>query len=86
MNAALSVRSRRHAITTILEARFSVRALEHVRSENPEYWKSARNEMARNIYGQAMRAKQELAGASDELIEAELLDLANRRPADGEAP
>ena len=27
------------------------------------------------IYGQAMRAKQQLAGASDELLEAELLDI-----------
>ena len=80
MNSALSVRSRRHAITTILEARFNVRAFEQVRRENPGYWRSARNDMARNIYGQAMREKQQLSGASDELLEAELLDIANRRP------
>ena len=79
MKTAWSVRARRHAITTILEARFSVRAFEQVRRENPEYWRSARNDMARGIYGEAMREKQELAGASDERLEAELLDLANRR-------
>ena len=80
MKTALSMRSRRHAITTILEARFSVSAFEEVRRKNPEYWHSARNEMARGIYGEAMRAKQQLAGASDELIVAELLGIANRRP------
>ena len=81
MNAVLSVRERRHAITTIVEARFSVSAFEQLRRENPDYWRSARNEMARGIYGQAMRAKQQLAGMSDEHLEAELLDIAMRRRA-----
>jgi hypothetical protein len=80
MKTALSVRARRRAITTILEARFSVRAFERVRRENPEYWRSARNDMARGIYGEAMREKQALAAASDERLEAELLDIANRVP------
>jgi hypothetical protein len=79
VNIALSVRERRHAITTILEARFSVSAFEQVRRENPEYWNSARNDMARGIYGEAMRAKQLLVGASDEHLEAELLDVARGR-------
>jgi hypothetical protein len=80
MHTALSMRARRRAITTILEARFSVRAFEQVRRQNPGCWRSARNDVARGIYGEAMRAKQQLIGASDELIEAELLDIANRRP------
>ncbi|HWI39245.1 MAG TPA: hypothetical protein VNU64_22540 [Burkholderiales bacterium] len=79
MTTALSVRERRHAITVILEARFSVSAFEQVRRENPEYWRSARNDMARGIYGEAMRLKQELVGADDELLRAELLDIANAR-------
>lgn len=79
MNTALSVRERRHAITTILEARFSVSAFEQVRRENPEYWLSARNDMARGIYGEAMRAKQLLVLSSDEDLEAELLDVARGR-------
>ena len=80
MKTALSVRARRQAITTILEARFSVSAFEQVRRENPEFWRSARNDMARGIYGEAMRAKQHLVGANDEELEAELLDIANRAP------
>jgi len=80
MKTALSVRARRHAITTILEARFSVSAFEQVRRENPDFWRSARNDMARGIYAEAMREKQQLGAASDERLEAELLDIANRTP------
>src|SRR4051812_31878122 len=79
MSTALSVRERRHAITRILEARFSVSAFEQIRRENPEYWRSARNDMARGIYGEAMRAKQQLGGASDQQLEAELAEIAARR-------
>ena len=79
MKNALSVRQRRHAITKILEARFSVSAFEQVRRENPEYWRSARNDMARGIYGEAMRAKQLLVVANDEALEARLLDIARAR-------
>ena len=50
-------------------------ALDEVRRRNPEYWASPRNDMARGIYGQAMRAKQQLVGATDELLEAELLEI-----------
>ena len=69
----MTLKERRHAIGAILESRFSVSAFDEVRRSNPAYWASARNDMARGIYGQAMRAKQELVGASDELLEAELL-------------
>ena len=71
----LSLKARRHAIHEILEARFSLSALEEVRRQNAPYWASARNDMARGIYGEAMRAKQSLLGASDEHIEAEILGL-----------
>ena len=47
MKTALSVRSRRHAITTVLAARFSLRAFEQVRREIPGYWRSERNDTAR---------------------------------------
>ena len=69
----MTLEERRHAIGTILESRFSVSVFDEVRRGNPEYWDSPRNDMARGIYGQAMRAKQELMAASDELLEAELL-------------
>ena len=75
METRLSLRARRHAIVRIIEARFSVSAFEHVRRTNPQYWRSARNDMARGIYGEAMREKQRLAGASDELLEAECLEI-----------
>jgi hypothetical protein len=80
MKTALSVRSRRHAISTILDTRFSLSAFEQVRRENPAFWRSARNDTARGVYGEAMRAKQQLAGASDDELEAELLEIALRRP------
>ena len=72
MKPSLSLKERRHAIVDILEARFSVNAFEEVRRKSPRYWASERNEMARGIYGEAMREKQRLAGASDELLGAEL--------------
>lgn len=79
MTQPLTLKERRHAILTIVEARFSVRAFDEVRRGNPGYWASARNDMARGIYGQAMRAKQQLLGASDTQLEAELLDIRSAR-------
>lgn len=68
----LSLRERRRAIGAILEARFSVRAYEEVQRTNREYWDSPRNDMARGIYGQAMREKQRLARATDGELLAEI--------------
>jgi hypothetical protein len=68
----LSLRERHRAIGAILEARFSVSAFEEVRSTNAEYWASPRNDMARGIYGEAMREKQRLAHASDAHLLAEI--------------
>ena len=71
----LSLKERRHAILAIVEGRFSMSAFEAVRRDNPQYWASPRNDMARGIYGEAMREKQRLVGASDAQLEAELLAL-----------
>ena len=54
-------------------------AFEEVRRMNPQYWASPRNDMARGIYGEAMREKQRLLGASDALLESELLEISNAR-------
>jgi hypothetical protein len=71
MNPNLTLRERHRAIAAILEARFSVRAYEDVRRANVEFWDSERNDIARGIYGEAMREKQRLAAASDmELLAA----------------
>ena len=75
MKTSLSLKARRHAIIGIIEARFSVSALEDVRRRNPQYWGSVRNDLARGIYGEAMREKQRLVGSSDEMLEAESLAL-----------
>jgi hypothetical protein len=72
MPRKLSLRERHRAIGAILEARFSVSAFEEVRSTNAEYWASPRNDMARGIYGEAMREKQRLAHASDAHLLAEI--------------
>jgi hypothetical protein len=74
----MSLKERRHAITGIIEARFSVSAFEEVRRRNPQYWASPRNDMARGIYGEAMREKQRLLGASDDLLVSELLEISNK--------
>lgn len=71
MSARLSLRERKRAIKAILEARFSVSAFEDIRRGNAGFWASPRNDMARGIYGQAMREKQRLAGATDEQLAAE---------------
>ena len=72
MNRNLTLRERRRAIGAILEARFSVAAFEHVRRTKAEYWESPRNDMARGIYGEAMREKQRLALAPDAQLLAEI--------------
>ncbi|HET7366525.1 MAG TPA: hypothetical protein VFJ70_23375 [Burkholderiales bacterium] len=68
----LSLRERHRAIGAILEARFSMGAFEEVRIANAEYWASPRNDMARGIYGEAMREKQRLASATDAQLLAEI--------------
>ena len=72
MNRNLTLRERHRAIGAILEARFSVRAYEDVRRANVEFWDSERNDIARGIYGEAMREKQRLAAASDAELLAEM--------------
>lgn len=68
----LTLRGRKRAIAAIVEARFSVRAFEEIRRENNGHWESPRNDMARGIYGEAMREKQRLAHASDDQLIAEI--------------
>jgi hypothetical protein len=69
----LSLRERKRAVNAIVEARFSVAAFEQVRHGNTEYWDSPRNDMARGIYGEAMREKQRLVQASDAQLLAEIV-------------
>jgi hypothetical protein len=66
-----ALRARRRAIAEILEARFSVSAFELARRADPAYWASARNDMGRGIYAEAMREKKRLQALPDALLEAE---------------
>jgi hypothetical protein len=72
MNPNLTLRERHRAIGAILQARFSVGALDEVRRANAEFWDSERNDTARGLYHEAMREKQRLAGASDAQLLAEI--------------
>lgn len=71
MRPKLTPRARRRAIEEILEARFTLGAFEATRRNDPSYWASARNDMARGIYGEAMREKQRLETVPDVELMAE---------------
>jgi hypothetical protein len=59
-------------IRTILDARFSLSALEAWKKNDPQGWDASRNDMGRGLYGQAMREWRRLEGVSDEELRAEL--------------
>jgi hypothetical protein len=63
-------------IRRILDARFSLSVFEEWRRRDPAGWGSARNDMARGLYGQALRELARLEAASDDTLDAELADLA----------
>jgi hypothetical protein len=63
------------AIRRILNARFSLAALEAFRTDALE-WNSARNDMGRGLYGEAMREWRRLEAVSDAELEAELAAVA----------
>lgn len=77
----LTWRARKRAISAILEARFSVAAFENIKRENAAYWASARNDMARGIYAEAMREKQRLAKSPDAQLVTEAAAIGFRRVA-----
>lgn len=64
-------------IAEILEARFSLSAFEAARRADPAYWASARNDMGRGIYDEAMREKERLQALPDALLEAETAAIRN---------
>jgi hypothetical protein len=64
------------AIRRILDARFSLAALEALREKDPLEWNSARNAIGRGIHGEAMRESRRLAEVSAAELEAELAEAA----------
>lgn len=43
-----------------------------MKRKDPAYWDSPRNDMARGLYGQAMREMQRLETATDNHLDAEI--------------
>jgi len=72
----LSAARRGPEIRRVLEARFSLGALEESKTNDPGGWSSARNDMARGIYGEAMRELRRLEAVSDAELDAELAAIA----------
>ena len=70
-------------IRRILDARFSLSGLEHWKKKDPAWWSSARNDMGRGIYGQAMREAQRLESVSDRELDAELAAITLQGAHDG---
>jgi hypothetical protein len=64
------------AIRRILDAWFSLRALEASKNGDPLWWNSARNDMGRGLYGEAMRESRRLEDVTGAAIEAELAEIA----------
>ena len=67
---------RGRAIRWVLDARFSLAALETARNSDPVAWNSKRNDMGRGIYGEALRESRRLEGITDAELEAELAAIA----------
>lgn len=62
-------------IRRILDARFSLGALEELKDRHPDEWRLKRNDMARGFYGEALRECQRLQSATDAELHAELAAL-----------
>jgi hypothetical protein len=63
-------------IRRILDARFSLSVFEEWQRSDPAWWDSARNDMGRGIYGEALRELARLQAASDDTLDAELAAIA----------
>jgi hypothetical protein len=72
----MTASERRLAIRRILEARFSLSAFERMR-QDAAHWDSPRNDMARGLYGEAMREMQRLEAAPDQHLAAEMAAIAS---------
>jgi hypothetical protein len=59
-------------IRRILDARFNLSTLEDAKKNDPQGWRSRRNDMGRGIYEQAMRELRRLEAATDGELDAEL--------------
>jgi len=74
------------AIRRIVDARFSMAALEQSMNSDPVWWSSARNDMGRGIHGQAVRESRRLEDATDAELHAELAAITTQPVAGALAP
>jgi hypothetical protein len=70
---------RRLAIRRILDARFSLSTFERMR-QDAAHWNSPRNDMARGLYGEAIREMQRLETVPDDHLAAEIAAIASPLP------
>jgi len=66
------------AIRRIVDARFSMAALEQAMNSDPVWWSSATNDMGRGIHGEAVRESRRLEDATDAELQAELAAIATQ--------
>jgi hypothetical protein len=59
-------------ILAILNARFSLSALEEWKRNDPAWWGCARNSMGRGIHAHALREQRRLRAVTEDEIRAEL--------------
>lgn len=74
------------AIRRIVDARFSMAALEQSRSTDPVWWNSAMNDMGRGIHREAARESRRLEDATDAELQAELAAITTQPVAGALAP
>ena len=66
------------AIRRIVDARFSMAALEESRNSDPVWWNSARNDTGRDTHWEAVRESRRLEDATDAELQAELAAITTR--------
>jgi hypothetical protein len=74
------------AIRRIVDARFSMAALEESRNSDPVWWNSARNDTGRDIHWEGMRESRRLEDATDAELHAELAAITIQPAAGALAP
>lgn len=74
------------AILRIIDARFSMAALERSMNGDPVWWSSERNHIGRGIHREAVRESRRLEDATDAELQAELAAIATQPVAGAPAP
>jgi len=76
----VTAKERGLAIARVLEARFNLSVFEEWKRKDPQRWNSARNDMGRGIYGQAIREQARLQAVPDDQLAGEVAAIARASP------